>query len=367
MNFEIEKIDKNSKARLGRLTTKSGVIKTPVFMPVGTYATVKGLHSQQLSELGFSIILCNAYHLFLRPGLTVISKFKGLHNFMNWGNSILTDSGGFQVFSLNELRKINDDGVVFKSHLDGHEIYITPKRAIQIQEILNSDIMMTFDDCTIFPSTYDHTKASMIRTANWARTCKEAKANNGQLLFGIVQGGMYKDLREESIKRTCSIEFDGYAIGGLSIGEDKSITKEMIEICTENLPQNFPRYVMGVGTPEDILNGIKSGVDMFDCVIPTRNARNGKLYTHFGTINIKNKNYELDENPLDANCNCFTCKNYSRAYLRHLYRSKEILSSVLNTIHNLSFYLNFINNIKKALRENRFEEFYKNWFNNSYE
>lgn len=350
MKFEITNINKKSSAKTGVIKTNRGQIETPIFMPVATQASVKGISSDILKEIGVNTILCNTYHLYQRPGTSVIKKFEGLHKFMNWEGHIITDSGGFQVFSLTELNKITDEGVIFNSHIDGSKIELTPKKSIEIQQALNADIMMVFDDCTPYPASYDHTKLSLDRSIKWAKECKKHKTSEHQALFGIIQGGMYKDLRKKSVEALLEIGFDGYAIGGLSVGEDKSLRQEVLEDLKEHLPKDKPIYLMGVGTPEDIIHAVSCGVDMFDCVIPTRNARNGTLFTSQGRINIKNKEFEFDKGQLDPECNCLTCKKYSRAYLRHLYRSGEILSYVANTIHNLSFYMRLMEEIQSSIK-----------------
>ena len=311
------------------------------------------------------MILCNTYHLFLRPGHELIKRMGGLHRFISWDKPILTDSGGFQVFSLGELRKITEEGVIFQSHLDGgQKHFITPETAIEIQEELGADIIMTFDECIPYPSTYDYTKTSMEMTTRWARRCKEAHKKEGQSLFGIVQGGFFQDLRKISANDIVDIGFDGYAIGGLSVGETKPQMYETIDTVMPYLPEDKPRYIMGVGTPEDLIEGVMRGADIFDCVMPTRHARNGSLFTSEGIINIKNAPYTEDPEPLDKNCGCYTCRNYSRAYLRHLFMAKEMSVLRFNTIHNLYYYLNLIKNIREAVKEDRFLEFRKEFYKN---
>jgi len=356
--FTLIKKDKASSGRVGSITTPHGEIKTPVFMPVGTQATVKTLSPDDLREVGAEIILSNTYHLFLRPGHGLIREFGGLHGFMNWDRPILTDSGGFQVFSLADLRKISDDGVTFQSHLDGGaKHFFTPETAVEIQEALGADIIMAFDECIPYPASRDYAGESLERTLRWAVRCREAKKETGQALFGIVQGGMYPDLRKTSAEALVDIGFDGYALGGLSVGETKPMMYEMIEASVPSLPEDKPRYVMGVGTPEDLVEGVARGIDMFDCVMPTRNARNGTYFTSFGKVVIKNARYERDQQPIDPECGCSTCRNFSRAYLRHLLNAGEVLALRLGTIHNLFFYLNLMREIRQSLDQGRFWEF----------
>ena len=371
MNFKFDLIKKDalSQARLGRFYTPHGVVNTPVFMPVGTVGTVKAMTPHEVKDLGAEIILGNTYHLMLRPGHELIRELGGLHKFMAWDGPILTDSGGFQVFSLGDLRKITEDGVYFQSHIDGAKHTLTPESAIEIQEALGSDIMMILDECTPYPATFDYAKSSMERTLRWGKRCREHHLraegkSESQALFGIVQGSMFKELREVSARETVKIGFDGYALGGLSVGESKDEMHEMIEVSIPHLPEDKPRYLMGVGLPEDLLEGVRRGIDMFDCVIPTRNARNGMLFTTFGVIQIKHSRYIRDSSPIDTECGCYTCKHFSRAYLRHLYMAKEILSSRLNTIHNLYYYLNLMKGVRAALEEERFEGFYKEFYSN---
>lgn len=361
-NFELIKTSRGTKGRLGKITTSHGEIKTPVFMPVGTQATVKAMTPEELKDLGAQIILGNTYHLFLRPGHELIKRQGGLHKFMGWDRPILTDSGGFQIFSLADLRKLKDDGVEFQSHLDGgQKHFITPENAIEIQEALGSDIMMVLDECLAPGATEDATKKSMELSLAWAERCLNARKSDNAL-FGIVQGGMYKHLRTEYIERLLEIktgnaEFNGFSIGGLSVGEPIPLMYELAEHCADRLPQDKPRYLMGVGTPNDLIECIDRGIDMFDCVMPTRNARNGMLFTSSGDINIVNACYTEDSRPIDENCRCYTCLHYSRAYLRHLYKAKEILSARLNTIHNLHFYVNLVREALLALGEDRFPIF----------
>ncbi len=357
MNFEIQKKDLSSKARLGVCHTPHGSFHTPAFMPVGTQATVKAVTSEELKKAGAEIILANTYHLYLRPGHERVRRFGGLHPFMHWDRPLLTDSGGFQVFSLNSLAKISREGVAFQSHLDGSRHFLSPEKAIEIQEALGADIIMCLDECTPYPATYDAARQSLEITLEWAERCKEAHRAPGQFLFGIVQGGMYPDLREKSAEALRNIGFDGYAIGGLSVGEDKETLYRIAAQTAPLLPEDRPRYLMGVGLAEDIIEAVLQGVDMFDCVLPTRNARNGSLFTRFGKITIKNAKYADDPLPVDPECSCETCRNYSRAYLRHLFLAGEILALRLNTVHNLHFYLNLMREIRRALMEDRLDSF----------
>lgn len=355
--FSIIHRDSSSKARLGSLKTPHGEVETPIFMPVGTNATVKAMTPEDLLAVKAQIILANTYHLYLRPGHRLIEQMGGLHKFMNWDKPILTDSGGFQVFSLGELRKISEEGVKFQSHLDGSYHMLTPELATNIQEALGADVIMCFDECPPATADYQYVSRSLELTARWARRCKDAHTRVGQQLFGIVQGGMHYDLRARSVNDLCSIGFDGYALGGLSVGEEKEQMYGVMECCSTLLPQDSPRYIMGIGSPEDLVEAVWHGYDMFDCVMPTRNARNGMLFTSQGRVNIKSKIYEEDAGPLDPACSCKVCRNYSRAYLRHLYRSGEILSSQLNTYHNLHFYLDLMRRVREAIRNNAFDEF----------
>jgi queuine tRNA-ribosyltransferase len=338
------------------ITTKRGVINTPAFMPVGTNATVKAMTPGEMKELGSDILLSNTYHLYLRPGHDVISEVGGLHKFMQWDGPILTDSGGFQVFSLATLRKIKDDGVEFRSHIDGSLHFLTPELVMEIQGALGSDIAMVFDECTPYPADKEYALNSLKLTTAWARRCNEAK-NDGQALFGIVQGGMFKDLRKQSAEELLGLDFDGYALGGLSVGEPKELMYEMINYTTPLLPQDKPRYLMGIGDLMDVMEAVAAGIDMFDCVMPTRNARNGALFTSQGRISIKREAFKKDSGPLDPNCICYTCSNFSRAYLRHVYMSKEIISMRLNTIHNIHFFLEFFRKMREAIGNGKFKNF----------
>jgi queuine tRNA-ribosyltransferase len=360
--FELLKKERSTGARLGRLKTPHGEFPTPVFMPVGTRGSVKGLSPEDLREIGVDIILANTYHLYLRPGHELIRSLGGLHRFMNWDGPLLTDSGGFQVFSLCGLRKIDEEGVRFNSHLDGSKCVLTPESAIGIQEALGADIIMPLDECTPYPADREYARNSMDLTHRWAKRCKAAKSANGQALFGIVQGGMYADLREESARTLVDIGFDGYAVGGLSVGEEKALMQDMACAALRRLPEERPRYLMGVGAPEDLVFGVEAGVDMFDCVMPTRNARNGTLFTRRGKLVIKNAQYERDPSPVEEGCACYTCRNFSRAYLRHLFMSGEMLAARLNTVHNLYYYAGLMKEMRSAIKDDRFEAFRKSFF-----
>lgn len=363
VRYELIKTCAQSGARLGRLHTPHGVIDTPVFMPVGTQATVKAMSPLELKEIGAEIILSNTYHLFIRPGHKLIKEFGGLHGFMNWDRPILTDSGGFQVFSLNELRKITEEGVIFRSHLDGTKHFFTPEFVMEIENALGADIMMAFDECAPYPCDHDYAKKSMERTSRWLKRCRDAHQNwEKQALFGIVQGGVYKDLRIESAKLTTDVELPGYAIGGLSVGEPKDIMNEVLEYTTPLLPKDKPRYLMGVGSPDCLIDGVLRGVDMFDCVLPTRIARNGTVMTSQGKIVIRNAEYAEDHEPLDKECDCYACKNFSRGYIRHLIKANEILGGRLTTIHNLRFLQNLMKDIRQAIMEDRLLDFKKEFF-----
>lgn len=354
LDFRI--FSKDGGARTGLIRTLHGDIHTPAFMPVGTNATVKAMSPDELKEIGAEIILGNTYHLYLRPGLDVISNTGGLHRFMNWDRPVLTDSGGFQVYSLSPLRKIEENGVQFRSHIDGSLHFIGPAEAMEIQSVLGSDIAMVFDDCTPYPVTFEDAEKSLKLTLLWAERCRELK-KNGQALFGIVQGSAYKDLRELSIEKLATLGFDGYAVGGLSVGEPKDIMHEMIRFTGPKLPEERPRYLMGIGDLADVLVAVDSGFDAFDCVMPTRNARNGTLFTSSGKMSIKRTEYKSDAGPLDPECNCYTCRNFSRAYLRHLFLTKEILAMRLNTMHNLYFYMDFFRKMREAININTFGKF----------
>jgi queuine tRNA-ribosyltransferase len=358
ITFSIHKTDGN--ARAGIIEMERGSIHTPAFMPVGTIGTVKAMSPDELKEIGAEIILCNTYHLYLRPGHNVISTLGGIHSFTNWDRPLLTDSGGFQVYSLSALRKIEADGVHFKSHLDGSMHFLGPKEAMEIQAALGSDIAMVLDDCTPYPATYEEAMDSLFRTIQWAAQCKELQ-RAGQALFGIVQGSLYEGLRRKSVEELVSIGFDGYAVGGLSVGEPKDDMHRMISFTAPLLPYDKPRYLMGIGELGDVMKAVEAGFDMFDCVMPTRNARNGTLFTSRGRISIKREEFRADPNPLDPDCDCYTCRNYSRGYLRHLFLSREILSMRLNTIHNLYFYLHFFRDMRKSIVKGSFGAFRSQW------
>jgi queuine tRNA-ribosyltransferase len=355
--FELERTDAATNGRLGRMVTAHGKIETPVFMPVGTQATVKTLGSEDLEALGAEIILSNAHHNAIRPGDRTIANLGGLHAFMNWPRAILTDSGGFQVFSLESIRKVTEEGVKFRSHWDGTEFFWTPERVVEIQRNLGSDVTMPLDECIALPAPPKRVRDAAERTLRWLDRALATPRNDGQALFGIVQGGTDLELRKFSAEETVRRECDGYAIGGLSVGEEKSAMLESISVVTGILPAEKPRYLMGVGTPLDLAEGVALGVDMFDCVMPTRNARNGTLFTSEGTVAIKKAEYREDLRPLDPGCACPTCRRYTRAYLHHLFRSGEILGLRLNTIHNVAFYLGWMKGIREAIREGRFPEF----------
>ncbi|MCC0643710.1 MULTISPECIES: tRNA guanosine(34) transglycosylase Tgt [unclassified Clostridioides] len=363
VRYELIKTCKQSGARLGRLHTPHGIIETPIFMPVGTQATVKSMTPEELKEIGSQIILSNTYHLYMRPGHELIKKAGGLHKFMNWDKPILTDSGGFQVFSLGPLRKIKEEGVEFRSHLDGSKHFLTPEKAMEIQNALGSDIMMAFDECAPYPADREYVKNSLERTTRWLKRCKDAHNNTDkQALFGIIQGGMYKDLREQSAKEITSIDLPGYAIGGLSVGEPKPLMYDVLEHTTPFMPKDKPRYLMGVGSPDDLVEGVIRGVDMFDCVLPTRIARNGTAMTSQGKVVVRNATYAEDFTPLDPECDCYACKNYSRAYIRHLVKANEILGARLITTHNLHFLLNLMKQIRQAIMEDRLLDFRNEFF-----
>jgi queuine tRNA-ribosyltransferase len=355
--FEVLGRDSSSRARTGRIDTDHGSIFTPVFFPVGTLGTVKSLTPEELVEVGAQSLLANTYHLYLRPGHETIGRLGGLHRFIHWDRPILTDSGGYQIFSLGAMRKITEEGALFQSHLDGSSHLLTPEKAVEIQRTLGSDIAMVLDECIPYPADHDYARASIGLTTRWARRCLEARREGGPALFGIVQGGMYKDLREESARDLVAMDFQGYAIGGLSVGEPKEEMLEILDWTVPFLPQTKPRYLMGVGTPADIIDAVRLGVDVFDCVLPTRNARNGTIFTSAGKISIKQARYAEDSRPLDEACGCYTCRHYSRAYLRHAYLSKEILSARLNSIHNLYYYLELVRGIREAIAAGSFEAF----------
>lgn len=357
MQFEL--LNRDGRARRARITLRRGVIETPAFMPVGTYGTVKAMTPEDLEQMGAQIILGNTFHLMLRPGTPVIAAHGGLHEFMHWDKPILTDSGGFQVFSLATLRKITEEGVNFRSPVNGDLVMLTPERSMEVQRALDSDIVMIFDECTPYPADVDVARKSMHLSLRWAARSRAEfdRLENPNTLFGIVQGGMWTPLRLESIAGLTAIGFDGYAIGGLAVGEPKEERERVLAEIEPHLPADRPRYLMGVGTPEDLIESVRAGIDMFDCVMPTRHARNGHLFTSNGVVKIRNATYERDTRPLDENCTCYTCRNYSRAYLKHLDRCGEILSSRLNTIHNLHFYLDLMRRMRAAIEQNAFEPF----------
>ncbi|MBN2423564.1 MAG: tRNA guanosine(34) transglycosylase Tgt [Calditrichaceae bacterium] len=360
MKFDLIHKDKNSEARAGLLETDHGMVETPIFMPVGTQATVKTMAPRNLDETGVQIILGNTYHLYLRPGEELIGRFGGIHNFMGWNKPVLTDSGGYQVFSLKELRKLDSEGVTFQSHLDGSSHRFTPEKVLDIQRHLGSDIMMVLDECAPYPSTHEYAEESNALTLKWAREArvlyekKERLYGYDQWLFGIVQGSIYEDLREGSARELMDMDFPGYAIGGLAVGESKSEMYRITSLCTDILPAHKPRYLMGVGMPEDILEGIARGVDMFDCVLPTRNARNGTVFTWNGRLVIKAGRFKEDTLPIDEQCTCYTCRNFSRAYLRHLFNANEILGLHLATLHNIHFYMDLVKKSREKILNNEF-------------
>ena len=357
MEFRVLHKNNTGRARVGEIKTAHGTFMTPVFMPVGTQGSVKALSPADLEEVDVKIILANTYHLYLRPGHEIIEKLKGLHRFINWKRPILTDSGGFQVYSLSKLRKISREGVTFQSHLDGSSHFIGPKEAITIQQALGADIIMAFDECVPFPADYEYVSNPVNLTSLWAQKCLDYKQNDDQALFGIVQGGMYGDLRERSARELVEMNFDGYALGGLSVGEENTTRERIIKETIKFLPEDKPVYLMGVGRPEDIIEAVLLGVDMFDCVMPTRNARNGTLFTSRGKLVIKNARYVDDGRPLDQNCGCYTCAHFTRAYLRHLFMSKEILAYRLNSIHNLYFYSHLMQGLRQAIGNNSLQDF----------
>jgi len=361
--FELKKTDERSRARRGRLFTPHGVIETPVFMPVGTAATVKAMKPDDVASLGAGIILANTYHLYLRPGHEIIKEAGGIRKFMNWGGSVLTDSGGFQVFSLAGFRKITEEGAQFRSHIDGSLHMLSPEKSIEVQNALGSDIIMAFDECAPYPAEKDYIEKSLNRTTRWLKRCKSFHKNTeAQSLFGIMQGGVYKDLRYESAMGITELDLPGYAIGGLSVGEPKDIMYDVLDNCVELLPKGKPRYLMGAGSPDCLFEGIERGVDMFDCVLPTRIARHGTALTSIGELSIKNARFLRDFTRLDPHCDCYTCENYSRAYLRHLFKANEMLSATLLSTHNIYFLLRTMSNIRKAIEDGRFLEYKKEFY-----
>lgn len=355
MKYELDNTD--GQARRGRLIFDRGVVETPAFMPVGTYGTVKGMTSDDVADTGAHILLGNTFHLMLRPGTDIIEQHGDLHDFMNWHKPILTDSGGFQVFSLGEMRKITEKGVEFRSPVNGEKIMLTPERSMEVQRSLGSDVVMIFDECTPYPATFDEAKTSMELSLRWAQRSKDAHGDNPSALFGIVQGGMYPELREVSVNGLKAIDFDGYAIGGLSVGEPKDDMINILNHTTPLIPEEKPRYLMGVGKPEDLVEGVRRGIDMFDCVMPTRNARNGHLFVTTGVVKIRNAANKTDTGPLDSECDCYTCQNHSRAYLHHLDKCKEILGAQLNTIHNLRYYQRLMQGLRDAIANNELDSF----------
>ncbi|PIC57908.1 tRNA guanosine(34) transglycosylase Tgt [Sporosarcina sp. P12(2017)] len=363
ITYEHIKTCKQTGARLGIVHTPHGSFETPAFMPVGTQATVKTMAPEELQAMGAGIILSNTYHLWLRPGNEIVKEAGGLHKFMNWDRPILTDSGGFQVFSLSKFRDIKEEGVHFRNHINGDKLFLSPEKAMEIQNDLGADIMMAFDECPPFPATHEYMKASVERTSRWAERCLEAHGRpTDQGLFGIVQGGEFEDLRKQSARDLVSMDFPGYAIGGLSVGEPKGIMNKVLDFTTPLLPQDKPRYLMGVGSPDSLIDGAIRGIDMFDCVLPTRIARNGTLMTSEGRVVVKNAKYERDFGPLDPNCDCYACKNYSRAYIRHLIRAGETFGIRLTSYHNLHFLLNLMEQVRQAIREDRLGDFREEFF-----
>jgi queuine tRNA-ribosyltransferase len=359
LRFELLHAD--GAARRGRLCLARGAVDTPAFMPVGTYGTVKALTPEELRAAGAQIVLGNAFHLMLRPGAELIARHGGLHRFMHWDGPILTDSGGFQVWSLAQLRRLSEEGVEFASPVDGARVFLTPERSIEVQRLLGADVVMQFDECTPYPATRERARESLLRSARWARRSKQAHAGAASALFGIVQGGMYPELRAESLRHLCEIGFDGYALGGLSVGEPESERLEVLDALAPALPRERPRYLMGVGTPRDLVQAVARGIDMFDCVMPTRNARNGHLFTSEGVIKIRNARHRQDESALDPACDCYTCGHYSRAYLHHLDRCNEILGARLNTLHNLHYYLTLMRRMREAIAQSRWETFLRDF------
>lgn len=368
VTYELLHKDEGTGARRGVIHTPHGDIQTPVFMPVGTQAAVKSMRPEQVKDMGAEVILSNTYHLYLRPGHEIIREAGGLHKFMNWDRAILTDSGGFQVFSLGKLRKITEEGVRFQSHIDGSRHILTPEKAVEIQNALGSDIIMAFDECAPYPSDRTYIKDSMNRTVRWLKRCKKAHKNiEHQSLFAIVQGGMYKDLRHECAKIMVDMDFPGYAFGGLSVGEPKEEMIDILDDCVEDLPVDKPRYLMGVGTPDYLFEAVEHGIDMCDCVEPTRIARHGLATTSQGRLNIKNKKFEKDFTPLDSECDCYTCRNYSRAYIRHTFKAGEMMAAMLISNHNLHFLVRLMANMRKAIEEDRFLEFKEEFYEKYYE
>ena len=361
ITYELVKADAKTGARAGIIHTPNGSFPTPIFMPVGTQASVKGVSPEELKDLGAGIILSNTYHLFLRPGMDLVREAGGLHKFMNWDRAILTDSGGFQVFSLGDLRKITEEGVTFRSHIDGSKKFLSPEVSMQVQMALGSDIVMAFDECVPYPADYDYARQSTERTTRWAQRCKDTMTSENQGLFGIVQGGMYKDLRTRSVQELVEMDFPGYAVGGLSVGEPKELMYDMLEHTVSQLPKTKPRYLMGVGTPDCLVEGVLHGIDMFDCVFPTRVARNGTAMTWTGRLVMKNTEYTHDFRPIEEGCGCYACRHYTRAYIRHLVRANEIFGLRLLSLHNLYFLQHFMRELRQSILEDRFTEFRSNF------
>ena len=362
MQFELHTEDQDSQARRGTLTFPRGKVETPAFMPVGTYGSVKGLNPEQVEALGADIILGNTFHLMLRPGTDIIKAHGDLHDFIGWDKPILTDSGGFQVFSLGDMRKITEEGVQFSSPVNGDKVMMTPESSMQVQRDLGSDIVMIFDECTPYPATHQEAADSMRMSLRWAQRSKEAHGDNSSALFGIIQGGMYEDLRDESLAGLADIDFDGFAVGGLSVGEPKDDMMRVLKHIAPKMPKDKPRYLMGVGKPEDLVEGVRRGIDMFDCVMPTRNARNGHLFTHNGVVKLRNAANKTDTGPIDPECDCYTCQNYSRAYLHHLDKCGEILGATLNSIHNLHYYQTLMAGLRRSLEEGTFASFVDDFY-----
>ncbi len=360
MKFEL--LAEDGLARRGCIRLSRGVIDTPAFMPVGTAATVKALTPQVLEEIGAQIVLTNTFHLMLRPGMEVVRAHEGVHNFMHWQKPILTDSGGYQVFSLGEVRKLSEKGVEFRSPFDGSKVFLDPETSMDIQRTLGSDIVMCFDECTPYPASPDEARQSMELSMRWAQRSKKAHGDNPSALFGIIQGGVYPDLRQESLQQLTAVGFDGYAIGGLSVGEPQDEMLHILDGIAPSMPKTSPRYLMGVGTPQDIVEAVRRGVDMFDCVMPTRNARNGHLFTSHGVVRIRNSCHKLDTRPLDEHCDCYTCQNFSRSYLRHLAHSGEMLGGTLNTLHNLRYYQNLMRELREAIAEGRLQPYIEGFY-----
>ncbi|MFQ5580153.1 MAG: tRNA guanosine(34) transglycosylase Tgt [Nitrospiria bacterium] len=361
-HFKIVHTTKTSFARNGLVRTDHGEIETPAFMPVGTAGTVKGMSPEDLNELGAQIILSNAYHLYLRPGDDFIKKRKGLHSFISWDKPILSDSGGYQIFSLTGLTRVTEEGVTFQSHIDGSQHFITPERAIEIESNIGADIIMAFDECLPYPSDYEKTTLSLDRTLRWAKRCKEAHSREDQFLYGIIQGGFFGDLREKGVEGLLEMDFDGLAVGGLSVGEPQDKMLEVLERVVPIIPAHQPRYLMGVGRPEDLVEGVRRGIDLFDCVLPTRHARTGALFTRHGEMHIKNARYKEDDQPLDPDCGCYTCRHFSRAYLRHLFIAKELLAIRLNSLHNLYYYLGLLRGLRQAIRKDALDNFCREFY-----